>query len=193
MDGIRKMKSKVFICFGLFCLTCSIGLTGYNLYENHCASKNAAAVIRKLSETIEDIHIDVTPKQMQTVNINGYEYIGTLNISLLDLKTPILSETTSQLLDVAPCCYSGSFLEDNLVIGGHNYRSLFGKLHHSEVGMEVNFYDVYDKCYTYQIAKIEILNPNSIDDLIHSQYDLSIYTCTNDGRNRIVVRCLKMN
>jgi len=185
------MKNKILICLGLFCLLCAIGLTTYNLYEDHQADKNAVDVISQFSRNIEESNTDFTPNQMQTIKINGNEYIGTLDIPGLKLNTPILSKTSDKLLKIAPCCYSGSFLENNLVIGGHNYRSLFGKLHHTEVGMKVNFIDVYKNCYIYKIASIEILNPYDVDKLIKSNYDLSLFTCINGGTSRIVVRCIR--
>ena len=59
--------------------------------------------------------------EMPTVEINGQECIGTLEIPSLGLKFPVISEWSDEKLKKAPCRYSGSAYLNNLIIAGHNY------------------------------------------------------------------------
>ena len=43
--------------------------------------------------------------------------------------------------------------------------------------------------YKYEVLEIEILNPKEVSKMIDNNFDLTLYTCTNDGLNRITVRC----
>ncbi|MBD4334540.1 sortase, partial [Xanthomonas citri pv. citri] len=45
--------------------------------------------------------------EMPTVEINGQECIGTLEIPSLGLKFPVISEWSDEKLKKAPCRYSG--------------------------------------------------------------------------------------
>lgn len=40
----------------------------------------------------------------------------------------------------------------------------------------------------YEIAKIEVLNPEEVNRMKNSPYDLSLYSCTYSGSQRITVR-----
>ena len=46
--------------------------------------------------------------------------------------------------------------------------------------------------YIYEVVTIEVLKPNQVSEMINNDYDLTLYTCTNDGQNRITVRCNKI-
>lgn len=50
---------------------------------------------------------------------------------------------------------------------------------------------IYDKYYEYEIIEIEILNKNDIDKLLEYGCDLTLFTCTNGGKDRHVIRCNK--
>ena len=43
--------------------------------------------------------------------------------------------------------------------------------------------------YYYEVALVEILKPTEVLEMIDSSFDLTLYTCTSDSRNRITVRC----
>jgi len=45
--------------------------------------------------------------------------------------------------------------------------------------------------HTYLVAKTEIVEPSSVDAVIYSDYDLTLFTCTESGKERIVVRCMR--
>lgn len=82
--------------------------------------------------------------EMPEVKLDSLEdgaCIGILEIPSLDLKLPVISKWSYPLLKKAPCRYSGSVYENNLVIAAHNYRSHFGRLKTLQNGSEVIFTD----------------------------------------------------
>ena len=44
------------------------------------------------------------------------------------------------------------------------------------------------KEHLYQVELTEILAPTDIKEMIESDFDLTLYTCTNDNLNRITIR-----
>ena len=63
--------------------------------------------------------------EMPTVEVNGQECVGMIEIPALGLKLPIISEWSDAKLKKAPCRYSGSAYLKNMIIAGHNYRTHF--------------------------------------------------------------------
>ena len=65
-----------------------------------------------------------------------------------------------------------------------------GKLNQKDI---VIFRDINGINYIYEVLEIEILNPKEVSKMIDNEFDLTLYTCTNDGLNRITIRCNKLN
>lgn len=126
---------------------------------------------------------------MPVVNIDGYDYIGYLKFPTLSTELPVLADCSLKLLRRAPCCYSGSFYTDNLVICAHNYKSSFGKLKKLEQGDEVCFTDMDGVEWRYKVADVEVIEPENVEEMVSSDWPLSLYTCTYDGSQRLTVRC----
>lgn len=118
----------------------------------------------------------------------GYSMIGTLRIPNLGMELPILSTWSYELLDVAPCRYSGSLPGEDMILMGHNYKSHFTPLHHISEGTKVEFEDVNGIVSQFVVDKTEILHESHIDRL-QSEYPLTLLTCTAGGQNRLAVRC----
>lgn len=130
------------------------------------------------------------PKPMAEKEYLGYSMIGTVRVPDLGIELPVLSSWSYELLNVAPCRYSGSIPEENMILMGHNYRSHFTPLHRAEVGMAVEFEDVNGILYRYTIAQIQFLH-KSQGEKLPSEYPLSLFTCSANGQERIVIRCQK--
>ena len=84
--------------------------------------------------------------------INGRDYIGVLSIPSLELELPVISQWDYPALKVAPCRYSGSLYQDNLIICAHNYASHFGKLKELQPGDIVLFTDMDEHVVTFQVV-----------------------------------------
>jgi len=187
---------KLFIAVGILLIICSLSLLVYNNYEeNEAGIKSEAALSVIKTNFNENVNIVNETnnleeiKKMSTININGYDYIGSLTIPNLNLELPIMSEYDNKSLKIAPSRYYGSIYTDDLIICGHSYKTHFKYLSNLEQGDKVIFTDVNGKNYTYEVLEIEVLEPNDVDLMINNNFDLTLYTCTNDGLNRITIRC----
>lgn len=127
--------------------------------------------------------------EMPVVTLDGYDYVGYVEIPMLELKLPVMADWDYKRLKVAPCRQFGSSRTDDLVIAAHNYESHFGHLKDLSVGSTVTFTDMAGIVNTYCVEKIETLNPDDVDAVQNSGYDLVLYTCTRGGRTRVTVFC----
>ncbi len=127
--------------------------------------------------------------EMPTVEADGERYVGTLEIPVLSLSLPVISEWSYPRLKKSPCRFSGSAYMDDLIIIAHNYKTHFGLLKKLLPGDEVIFTDMAGNAFHYQVAETEILRPTQIDHLTETDYPLTLLTCTVGGRTRVTVRC----
>lgn len=118
----------------------------------------------------------------------GYSMIGTIRVADLGIELPVLRDWSYELLEVAPCRYSGSMPAENLIILGHNYKSHFTPLHRISEGTAVEFEDVNGVIHNFTVDQTEILYKRHLDRL-ESEHPLILVTCTSGGQNRLVVRC----
>ena len=127
--------------------------------------------------------------EMHVFEINGNSYIGYISIPALSIELPVLSEWDGDYdkLNIAPCRHFGSTLTDDLVIAGHNYTSHFAYLSDLQDGHTVVFTDINGNSITYVIEKFEVVDPDKVDYIKNSGYDLVLYTCTYSGSTRFTV------
>ena len=195
-----KGRGRIWIILGWLFILSALGLTAYNIYESYRAGKASREVYERLAEQIEDkdpedeIQEDfLTDREMPTIEIDGYRYIGYLQVPDLKLNLPVMEEWDYDRLTIAPCRYSGSVYLDNMVIAGHNYRKHFSPLRSMPNGTAVIFTDVEGNVYHYEIVAVEILKPNQVDYLTTKteNWDLTLFTCTLGGQTRHTIRCLR--
>ena len=127
--------------------------------------------------------------EMPVVLLDGYEYIGYVEIPALGLKLPVMADWDYTRLKLAPCRQFGSSRTDDLVIAAHNYENHFGRLNELSEGDTVRFTDMDGIVNTYSVEKLETLKPEEVDAVQNSGYDLVLYTCTRGGRTRVTVFC----
>ena len=130
-----------------------------------------------------------TPEgEMPVIEIDGYDYIGVLQIPSLDLTLPVISDWSYPALQIAPCRYEGSAYDGGMVIAGHNFDSHFGKLSQLESGDEIKFIDLSGNTFTYAVAETEVLEATAIEEMVTGGWDLTLFTCTLSGQTRFTVR-----
>lgn len=127
--------------------------------------------------------------EMPVAMLEGYGYVGYVEIPALGLKLPVMSDWDYTRLEIAPCRQFGSSRTDDLVIAAHNFESHFGRLNEMSVGNTVTFTDMAGIVNTYRAEMIETLSPKDVDAVQNSGYDLVLYTCTRDGQERVAVFC----
>ena len=194
---MKNKIGKALIGIGVFLILAAFILVLYNFYREYNAKKKVEKYLPKLEKIIKDHsggnnNAD-NEKSSKTMNIDGMNFLGILSVPSKNLELPILADYSYELLDTAPCRYSGSYDSDDLVIGGHNYRSHFSKLKSIKNGEEIFFTSFNGTVYKYSVLRVEILEPTQIEDLINKQntddWDLTLFTCTSSGAARRVIRC----
>lgn len=193
------MKAKILIILGIGLIFSGLGLSIYNISNDITASKIALNVNQVMDEILneesdwKDKYQEVLNMEMPTIEIDGHFYVGRLDIEALGLSLPVMNSSSSSNLKIAPCRYYGSVYTDDMVIAAHNYRSHFARLNELTSDDIVKFTDVDGNEFFYQVVGLEVLKPTNVDLMIHSDYDLTLYTCTYGGASRITIRCIRIS
>lgn len=194
--------SKIFIVIGGLLVLVSILLFIRNEYEDYNAGKKSLEVISYIKDIISVNNLDAIDgynevnsvnNDMSVTKINNYDYIGVINIPSLKLELPVINNYSEEKLRVAPVRYYGSVYTDDLIICAHSYKSHFGYLSKLVQGDKIIFTDIDGNVYIYEVLEIEILGPDDIIEMVDNEFDLTLYTCTNDSSGRITVRCNRFN
>lgn len=191
-----KHKGNGLIFTGLLLIAAALFLTGYNLFDQMRAQRSAAQAAAQLTEQLpQTSQADVpdyllSPEmEMPVETIDGVDYVGVLRIPALALELPVISQWSYPLLKIAPCRYSGSAYQNNLVLCAHNYASHFGNLKSLHIGDAVTFTDMDGNLFSYQVAELETLPPQATEEMESGDWDLTLFTCTVGGQSRVTVRC----
>lgn len=166
----------------------ALGMYVVYMQKDAIAGDNSKTLLEQFG-AIDEVKFD-TESGMPEKEYQGYTMIGTLRIASLGMELPVLSSWNYEKLEVAPCQYSGSVSEGNLILMGHSYRSHFRPLYQIEKDAEVEFEDVNGILYKYVVEEIEEIRENEVEKLT-SEYELTLFTCTVDGEHRLIVRCGK--
>ena len=184
------------MAIGLGLILFAVGLIIYNSYENRKAQEMSDRLLNSLIDMANDNRAngetDPFDTEMKVVEIDGYGYIGYLDIPELGLNLPVMSEWDYTRLKIAPCRYYGSTKTNNLVLCAHNYRSHFGYIGKLDPDSTIIFTDMEGTKLTYTVTSVEILSPYDTEKVKDTGDDLILYTCTYGGRTRVAVRCSKV-
>lgn len=182
----RRKLSRIFKVLGVVLLLCSAALFAYNQYEDRQAQIMSDNILEEFEN--EDDVSQSTDSLMPVKYVNEEGYIGTLSIPKLDMQLPVADNFSYAQLRNSPCRYSGSLVTDDLVIAAHNYFSHFYSLSTLSQGDSVYFTDANGITVEYSVEVVDILLPRAVEEMVNSDYDLTLFTCSRGGRSRITVR-----
>ena len=199
----KTMKGKLLTGVGLLLIAAALLLTVYNIRESDRAGAESEEMVVRmesltadLPERLETEKKEFVPEykknpemEMPTVEVNGQECVGMIEIPALGLKLPVISEWSDAKLKKAPCRYSGSAYLKNMIIAGHNYRTHFSGIKRLNPGDSVVFTDADGNIFSYEVAEIETVGGYDIEKMEAGDWDLTLFTCTNKGKARAAVRC----
>ena len=208
---MRNKIGNICMFLGVVLVGMALALFLYNRWDADRAEKASGEVLAQLesaenaaeekeevkAETQEENGLMDPDTPMKTAEIDGYEYIGTLSIPAVGLKLPVMNKWSYAGLKIAPGRYSGSVYSDDIVIAGHNYRKHFSPIKWLETGAEVDFTDLDEHVWRYEVSSVETLKPTDIEKMVVSdeteKWDLTLFTCTQSGKMRCAVRCVRID
>ena len=189
------MKNKFWLYGGLLLIAAALCLTVYNLWDEKRAGDSAEELLQQYqalksgTPDSEPEEAEASDSEVADIAADSRKYAGVLEIPSLGIILPVMEEWSYEGLKEAPCRYQGSAAQDDMIIAGHNYRFHFGGLHKLEADDEVVFTDAEDHRFEYQVTEMVRLEGGDVEKMESGNWDLTLFTCTTDGQNRVTVRC----
>ena len=174
--------------------------------DNTIAKNNVLVVVlndEEQDETPETPEKSEAIKQAVQTTENGYQYttIATINIPKINVKYPIIdgptdtTEETEDLLKISPTKFWGPEPNEvgNFCIVGHNYRNtrFFSKVPILEAGDIIEITDLSGKTIQYKVYNKYEVEPTDVScttQLTNGRKEITLITCTDDSKHRVVVK-----
>lgn len=157
--------------------------------------KNEEAVKEVVSQINNDVQKGNDDNQIPYIEYEGYQVIGTIQISKINIEYPILIETNEDSLEKSITRVGNGKVNEigNLTLSGHNYLdgSMFGKIDQLEKNDEISILDLNGNRITYKIFDIFVTNPNDVsvlEPVEEGTREVTLITCTNGNRNRLIIK-----
>ena len=205
----KNKKGSILITLGILMILSALGLTAYNLWDARRAKEAADQITEQL---VEDIDSNIKSEEtaapyvdpdtpMPVDVIDGYEYIGILEIPSKGLSLPVMNEWDYTRLKISPCRSCGSYYADDLVICAHNYDTHLGQLLWIDIGADVYFTGVGGLTIHYIVTNRETVEPTAVEQMVENtgnsgtsllEWDMTLFTCNLGGQTRCAVRCSRV-
>ena len=185
-----KKQGIVFMIIGGMLIMAAGILCIWNWKTDRVVETNTTKILEKMEKRLQEKLLkDAEKSADKSIDLDGEEYIGILDIPKLNLTLPIMRTCNDGNLQKSPCRYSGDASTNNLVIAAHNYACHFGRLKNLSPEDVIEFTDIHGITTTYQVENMQVVDPMAGDEITSGEYALTLFTCTYDGRARYVVQC----
>lgn len=163
--------------------------------ESKEIENNTHAVLQEIKKGNKVTTNEIDVIQEIDEEIGGYKVIGIINIPKINIEYPILEKTNKESLDLSITKFYGEKINQkgNVVLAGHNRlnNTMFGKIDKLENGDIIELTDSQMVTVKYQVFSKYIIDPNDIDCIFpidENTREVTLITCTNRDKNRLVVK-----
>lgn len=138
---------------------------------------------------------DVKPEVFTSDSGDQYYRVAIVRAPKINLEYGVLDHWTNELLKYAPCKYWGGEPNEvgNFCIVGHNYRNdkFFSHVPELVNGDEIELEDNYGRKVKYIVYDKHVVHEKDTRDttqVTHGKREVTLITCTNDSKDRYIIR-----
>ena len=197
-----KSKAGIFLMLaGGAAIIFSLIIIAVNIRLDSQGKKNSENVLNILESEIssyseDENNITYTDgnglKKSKTISVDNNYYSGIIDIPEIGIKLPVMSEWNYDNLNISPCLFYNDEKNNTKIIAGHNYSSHFGKLKQLKQGDYIIFTNAENKRVIYKVLQTEILGSTDTDKMLGGDdWNLTLFTCSLSGYERVTVRCIQ--
>ena len=163
--------------------------------ESQKVEDNTKTVLQEIKKENKSNPEQIDVIQEIDQKIGEYKVIGIINIPKIGIEYPILEKTNKESLDLSITKFWGEKINQkgNVVLAGHNRlnNTMFGKIDKLENGDIIELTDSQMVTVKYQVFDKYVIDPNDIDCIFpieENTREVTLITCTNRDKNRLVVK-----
>jgi sortase A len=205
--GSKKVNiGSILFILGCCCFIAAAAFGMYNSRLDRQAGAAAAELSERLSplmasaaavELLPDADLSVEAanareaEEMETLLVDGYSICAGVSIPKIGIDLPVINDWSAENLKISVCRYYG-LPRAKLVLMAHNYARHFGKIGSLRAGDVVQITDIRGRVFDHEVTMTETIPGQQFEQLMDGggEWDLTLFTCTYGGANRVVVRCV---
>lgn len=196
-----KVKSKIRIAILgiLFCIIFYVAIGIYKENKIKLVEENKL-LVEKVAEEIPIVPVVPVETEILPKTYMGYEVIAKLEIPKINLETNVLKDYTADGMKVCSSKFFGPEPNrvGNFCIAGHNYdqENMFNHLINLEKGDELYLTDNKNVKLNYTIYDIYRVKPQNtapIGQETNGNRIVTLITCVNYSRSRLIVQAIANN
>jgi len=189
-NKLKKISGYIYMLLGAILIFIAALIVKNNFDENAEAGEASDNLLTGVIEQMPGRVIEPEfSGDMPIVDVDGRSFIGTVEIPDFGLLLPIQNEWSNDNAKVSVCRYMGSVYDNNLIVAGHNYIEHFGRLKELQTGDKVIVTDMNGRSFYFQVSNMETLGAYDTEKMESGDWDLTLFTCTIGGANRVTIRC----
>lgn len=150
----------------------------------------------EIKNTLNEIEIAmIDDKKNMQLEYKGYQIEGIIEIPKIDIKYPILSQTSDESMKISITKFWGNGVNEigNYCLAGHNNKdgTMFGKTRRLEIGDIIKLTNLNNETLDYYIFKIYSVDPNDtsyVNSIYENTKEVTLITCTNGHKNRLIIK-----
>ncbi len=182
----KRNKGILLIIIGCVLLSVAGGWYAYNIIEDRNAGKQSAEILNKFEIISNSAGAD---EKDPVIVVENDTFCGKITVEKLGIELPVYNEWNYTRLKKAPCRYTGTISTDDIIIAAHNFKNHFGTLNKLEIDDEITFTDACGTIHYYKVCQLTTLDGTAVTDMRSGGWDLTLFTCTKGGEQRVTVRC----
>lgn len=159
--------------------------------KNHINEKEIEATIANIEKEFEEIQGN---EELES-SYKGYKIEGIIEIPKINIKYPILTQTSDAAMKVSVTKFWGPNPNEigNYTIAAHNNKdgTMFGKTKYLEIGDIIKITNLKNITLEYQIFDIYSISPEDVscvESVESGTKEVTLITCTNGHKNRLIVK-----
>ena len=156
---------------------------------------------KEVSSSLETIEEELNKEETQQseslpeLEFKGYKIEGIIEIPKINIKYPIIDHTNEETMKVSITKFWGPQANEigNYTVAGHNNKdgTMFGKTKYLQIGDKIKLTNLKNETIEYEVFKIYSIDPDDVscvESVESGTREVTLITCTNGHKNRLVTK-----
>lgn len=162
---------------------------------NYINDQEIKETVAKIEEELEELEDNNNGEKIEGF-YKGYSIEGILEIPKIEIKYPIINETTEETMKLSITKFWGPENPNeigNYTIAGHNNRdgTMFGKTKYLQKGDIIKLTNLNNTIVEYRIFDIYSVDPNDtsyVESIENGTREVTLITCTKGHEERLIIK-----
>ena len=204
---MKKKICNVIIMVLVIALVVVVTMIIIRYIKNYLNEKDIAETLSIIEQKFEEADIKAKNdnkkenknnkenEELLDIEYKGYKIEGIIEIPAIDIKYPIINETTKETMRVSITKFWGPEPNEigNYTLAGHNYQdsTLFGKTKYLKIGDIIKITNLKNETVEYEIFDIYVIDANDVscvESVESGTREVTLITCTNGHINRLITK-----